>query len=163
MKALLALVVCTLVAACNAVDHRAAAAIISRGAASIQGSVIKSDLSVYGPKRTMFWVTHIDHEPVKELGYFRVYEARPGRRTVGVGGGTVQGQFAGTKSLGGESELAFTAEAGHQYEIRGSVSGTTVSLLVFDLTAGTAVSDTTAVEGHAEEMKLPILILIPLP
>jgi hypothetical protein len=162
MKALITLFICTLLAACNSVDHRAAEAIISRGAASIQGSVIKSDMSVYGPKRTMFWVTNIDHEPVKELGYSRVYEARPGRRIIGVGGGSVQGQFAGTKSLGGESELAFTVEAGHQYEIRGSISGTTVSLFVFDLTAGATVSDTAAVEGHTEEKKLPILILIPI-
>jgi len=163
MKALLALVVCTLLAACNSDDHRAADAIVSRGAASIQGSLIKSDMSVYGPKRTMFWVTHIDHEPVKERGYFRVYEARPGRRIIGIGGGSVQGQFAGTKSLGGESEVAFTIEAGHQYEIRGSVSGTTVSLFVFDLTAGAPISDTTTAETHASERKLPILILIPIP
>lgn len=162
MKALFAIVLCTLLSACNSVDHRAAGAIVSRGAASIQGSLVKSDMSVYGPKRTMFWVTHIDGESVKERGYFRVYEARPGRRIVGVGGGSVQGQFAGTKSLGGESELAFTVQAGHQYEIRGTVSGTTVSLFVFDLTAGVVVSDATAVEGHIEEHKLPILILVPI-
>jgi hypothetical protein len=162
MRALLALFFCTLLGACNSVDHRAADTIASRGAASIQGSVVKSDMSGYGPTRTMFWVTHIDHAPVKELGYFRVYEAQPGRRIIGVGGGTVQGQFAGTRSLGGESELAFTAEAGHQYEIRGSVSGTKVSLFVFDLSVGAVVSDTTAVEGHSEERKLPILILIPI-
>jgi len=159
----LVLIGCALFTACNSVDHKAADAIVSRGGASIQGSVVTSDVSIYGPKRTMFWVTQIDGEPVKERGYFRVYELRPGRRVVGVGGGSVQGQFAGTKSLGGESAVTFIPEVGHQYEIRGTVVGTTVSLFIFDLKAGVTVSDTAAVQGHAEEHKLPVLILIPIP
>ena len=163
MKMLLVLIGCALLTACNSVDHQAADAIISRGAASIQGSVVKSDMSMYGPKKTMFWVTQIDGEPVKERGYFRIYELHPGRRVVGVGGGSVHGEFAGTKSLGGESAVIFTAEAGHQYEIRGAVSGTTISLFIFDLKAGAAVSDTAAVQGHSEERKLPVLILVPIP
>jgi hypothetical protein len=163
MKNLLLLIVCSSLAACNSVDHRAADAITGRGAASIQGSVVKSDMSVYGPKKTMFWVTHIDGKEVKERGYFRVYETAPGKRIIGVGGGTVQGQFAGTKSLGGESEVSFTAEAKHQYEIRGTVSGTSVSLFVFDLTTGAVASDTSIAEGYSSERKLPVLILIPIP
>ncbi len=125
--------------------------------------MFKSDRSLYGPKRTMFWVTHIDGAEVKERGWFRVYEVQPGQRRIGVGGGTVQGQFAGTRSLGGESEVGFVAEAGHRYEIRGTVSGTTVSLFVFDLTKGSPVSEMATAEGRTSERKLPILILVPIP
>ena len=163
MKNIISLLACVFLTACNSVDHHAADAIVARGAASVQGSEIEGDLSLYGRRRIMFWVTHIDGEEVKEHGYFRVYEVPPGRRTIGVGGGAVKGQFAGTKSLGGESAVNFTAETGHKYEIRGTVSESSVSLFVFDLTTGVPASDTATVDAHASERKLPILILIPIP
>jgi len=136
------------VTSCNTIDYEKANAIARAGGASIQGLQFKD-----GGAKHVFSLIYIDGKPVEKPGIPMVYEIATGERSVGVLGEALVSWLGNSKSLGGQAEIKFTAKAGHKYEIRGTIANRKVTLYIFDLTDGKAVSDAVTAGTRAMEQR----------
>ncbi len=140
MKYLLLIFIMFTISGCNSVNPKATMEITSKGLAAVHGSKVIKFGNIYGPKTQISQVNNIDDTVIEQPTFFRVHPLSPGSHKLILGGAWMEGRFGEIDTCFGSAEVEFEANAGHEYEVRGSVLNNQYSMFVFDVTTGSRAS-----------------------
>lgn len=139
-----------------------AAAITSRGGASLQASFSSFTPSFSGGKesRSGFGIRSIDGVALPGVYIGAVHELRPGKHSIEI---LATRQRGGITSLPSDSMLGaveFTAEAGGSYQAAGRISEKDAEVWIAELQSGRIVSSVVRGDLVTTETKVPAPVII---